>query len=155
MSNKKIKIFICYPHKGAKKFLDELLSVLKARSHEISHIAYFSDNNIKPGDLTHDVIQEKIIDSNISIVFISQKTFESDYIIKTELPLIKEVFDYGDIKRICPLRIDDYQIFDGGNFEWLNKIQFVNQDKPLRDIGEKERFNIYYELVKLIVNVSS
>jgi tetratricopeptide (TPR) repeat protein len=133
----KIKIFVSYSHEdeewvsstipGTYKLIPWLERQLKSTA-EI-----WTDHSLKelPGERYNQLITEKILDADIALLLISQDFVSSEYIMGTELPLIKHQYDDEKIK-IIPLLITNVSTEGKEKISWIFDLQtYPNDTKPL------------------------
>ncbi len=81
----KVKIFISYSHDDKQYFEDRsLIHIL--RPLERQGAEFWSDQDIQPGDLWHKMIKERIGQSHIALMLVSQYFLDSEYCLNVEIP---------------------------------------------------------------------
>jgi hypothetical protein len=133
--NSNIKIFISYSHQDTKYLAkDSLLGFLKGL--ERDNIEFWTDLEIKPGELWDRVIKTHIQTCDIALVLISQGFLDSEYCRDIEI----ESFLAGT-KHLFPVILSPC---DWKRHQWLASRQFLpGGDKTIeehyRDKGERKR----------------
>ena len=116
---KTIKIFITYSHQD-KKYLakNSLLGFL--RGLEKDHVEFWTDQNIKIGELWDDVIKASIQKADIALVLVSQAFLDSEYCQNVEIKqfLAQKKYLFPVILSPCEWR----------RHEWLASRQFLPRD---------------------------
>jgi len=116
-----IKIFISYSHID-KEYLNEdsLLGYLKGLERE-AEVEFWWDGNLVGGDYWDEEIRNRICESGIALVLVSQYFLNSDYIQKTEISgFLGQCRDNGLI--IFPVILSPC---DWEQYEWLKSRQFL------------------------------
>lgn len=133
--NTKIKIFVSYSHRDAHYLeKDSLLGFLEGL--ERDDIGFWTDREIRPGELWDEVIKSQIQTCDIALVLVSQGFLDSDYCRNVEI----ETFLAGT-KHLFPVILSpcDWQRHD-----WLASRQFLpggerTLEEHFRDEGERKR----------------
>ena len=122
---KKVKRFISYSHEDAiyfEKFKKLLETVIKSDKKGTFDISIWTDKQILAGEDWHDVIQDKLKDSEFAILLISNDFFGGEYIEKQEYAKAK-----NQNKLIIPVELTP--VIDRNQFEGLGKIQWFTYTK--------------------------
>jgi hypothetical protein len=77
-----IKVFVSYSHKDAR-YLEDVLGFLKGLEQE--GVEFWTDRNLRPGELWNDVIKQTIQNSPITLVLVSQYFLDSAYCQNVEI----------------------------------------------------------------------
>ncbi len=95
-----IKIFVVYAQED-KPVRDKLLRQLRPLS-EKGEIELWSDHEIKPGAFWDDEIRQRLTESQIILLLVSDDFFASDYIRRVELQLALDLHARGQV-RLVPI----------------------------------------------------
>lgn len=156
-------IFICYAHQdnegvsASAKWLDRLLQILTPLIRQ-DELSVWSDKEIKIGDHWQDKIQENLDRAKAVILLVSPAFLASDYVAKTELPLLlMYAREFGT--RIFPViispclyeeatfRYPDFRT--GPNRMRLADIQSANPpSKTLSEMTEPEQNRVFMEVCR-------
>lgn len=131
----KIKIFVSYSHEEEDWILPNgkyrLIPWLQKQLKEDAEI--WTDNWLKEhyGDEYSGIIKNRIEQSDIALLLISQDFVSSEYIMDFELPLVKNLYDKKCIK-IFPILVSELSEVGKDKISWLFGLQiYPNQVKPL------------------------
>ena len=143
-------IFVCYSHRDSL-WRDKIENYFKENQPSLS-IQYFDDTRIQAGTAWSLEIKKKIDTTSIAILLVSDNYFKSRYIIKTELPYIRELYERHKLDRILPIWI-------GGALperHWLAHLQFLTAQKgPLENADEIEFKSVMKSLIGNLSEASS
>ncbi|AIE84757.1 SEFIR domain protein [Fimbriimonas ginsengisoli Gsoil 348] len=113
------------------------------RTFEANDLICLWHDNLTPVAINWDKhIIEQLVKAKIAIVLLTPEALRSDYIVKKELPMLKEMYDAERIQ-IIPLPCEPCDL---GTHSWLNGCQAPNSLKPL-DGDEEEKKRSLQELV--------
>jgi|GEM_PF-2151940 len=125
-------LFICYSHDDTewKDKIEREISKLTAYN-----IEYFVDTKIEPGESWAKKIEQKIETASVAILLISDNFFQSEYIMQTELPHIKDSYERHKLGKILPVWIAGAL----PEHHWLAHLQFLTAQKgPLENADNSE-----------------
>jgi hypothetical protein len=111
-----VKVFVSYSHQDAAYLKDDsLLGFLKGLEKE--GVEFWTDRQIRPGELWDEVIKANIQDAQIALVLVSQGFLDSDYCQKVEIErfLANKAHLFPIILSACEWK----------RHEWLRRRQFV------------------------------
>ena len=133
-SQRKIKeqipsIFVSYSHKDV-----DFLPPIKSALNFIEGVEYFDDLQISSGEAWEHRIMDQLERASVGVLLISNNFFDSDFIMKTELPKI--------IDRCLRKNLIIISVVVDGNTAWksefLKKYQLPNMNNPLSDCYKNE-----------------
>lgn len=134
-TNSTIKIFISYSHQDAHYLQpDSLLGFLKGLERE--GIEFWTDREIKPGELWDQMIKNQIQTCDIALVLISQGFLDSDYCHNVEIAQF-----LAGTKYLFPVILSPC---DWKRHDWLASRQFLpggemTVEEHYREAGERKR----------------
>lgn len=135
----KIKVFVSYSHQNedwvSKDGKFRIIPWLQKQLEEAADI--WTDHTLKRliGEEYTKLITNRILDSDIVILLISQDFVSSQYIMEVELPLIRQQYKSGKIK-IIPLLLTDLTRKGKEKIAWIFDLQtYPNDTKPLIDFA--------------------
>ncbi len=120
----KVKVFVAYCHNDGE-YLDDnsLLGHLRGLERD-NHAEFWFDERIAAGEIWDDEIKDKIQQSHIALVLVSELFLTSAYVRRTEIPLfLKKRREDGMI--IFPVILS---ACDWNEHEWLSETQFLPRD---------------------------
>lgn len=130
-----IRIFVSYSHQDAAYLeKDSLLGFL--RGLEKNEIEFWTDRQIRPGELWDEVIKTNILAADIALVLVSQGFLDSDYCRNVEIEhfLAKKAHVFPVILSPC----------DWHRHAWLSSRQFLpggdqTIEEHFREAGSRKR----------------
>jgi hypothetical protein len=145
---KTVKVFISYSHKDKKYFDDtSLVGFLKGLKNDGAD--FWWDEDIPPGALWEKMIIERIKESQIALLLVSQFFLDSDYCNSKEIPLFLEQAEESGLL-IFPVMLSTC-IWDDDLHAWLKDRQYIPSGGKVLDkdfVNEGDRNAIYAEIRK-------
>jgi GTP-binding protein EngB required for normal cell division len=131
-------IFISYSSKD-KDYIEFVKPILQRLKLE-NGITFFQDiENIMPGEDFKEEIDKALTQTSITICFLSNHFFASEFIQKIELPLIEAMHARG--MKVFPIYVE--QVYITNTF--LSKLNGMNyQNKPLSEFSDSEKALFMY-----------
>lgn len=131
----KVTIFVSYSHQNDEwLFKDEKKNLIPWLSAQLKDQAIiWTDYELQQsvGEEYSEIIAEKISNSQIAVLLLSQDFVSSDYIMNTELPLIKKLYCEQKIKLI-PILVTNLTNSGREKIKWLFDLQmYPSESKPL------------------------
>lgn len=135
------KVFISYSHLDTEYLID----IKRHFKPFLSHIDFWDDTKILPGQKWKDEIRKAISETKVAILLISTDFLGSDFISTDELPpLLKAAEENGAVILIVILKPCLFE-----EFETLNQFQAMNPpSKPVLKMDYSEREELYVNLVR-------
>lgn len=135
------KVFISYSHLD-KEYLNDIQRHFKPF---LSHIDFWDDTKIQPGQKWKDEIKKAIIETKVAILLVSTDFLGSDFIATDELPpLLKAAEEEGAIILIVILKPCLFE-----EFPELNQYQAMNPpSNSVLKMDYEEREELYVNLVR-------
>lgn len=133
--NDKVSIFVSYSHQNDEwLFKDEKKNLIPWLSSQLKDQAIiWTDYELQQsvGEEYSGIIEEKISNSQIAVLLLSQDFVSSDYIMNTELPLIKKLYCEQRLKLI-PILVTNLTNAGREKIKWLFDLQiYPSESKPL------------------------
>ena len=116
MMSDKVKVFVSYSHKDPQYLAeDSLLGFLKGL--EKDGVEFWTDRQLRAGELWHEVIEANMQDASIALVLVSQGFLDSDYCRNVEIRnfLANKAYLFPIILSPC----------DWEQHDWLKSRQFL------------------------------
>jgi hypothetical protein len=140
--------FLCYAHSGgdspSRKLVQELQKHLNQVHAEEGHRAW-CDQDIEAGDDWLVEIQRALDRAAYAILFVNIEFLESRFITEVEFPNLLDAARRDGLLLI-PLRVSDCLLPD-----WLERIQFLNYERPLASMHSRvHRDRIYTAVARLV-----
>lgn len=136
----KLNIFISYSHEDKKwlKMMKRHFVFLKDK------VEFWEDTKILPGQVWKDEILTNIEKCEVAILLISPDFFNSDFIMKNEVPLLLEA---AEKNRVTILSIIvKRSLFH--KYKELSKYQAINSpNMPLSSISKNKQEDVFINLV--------
>jgi len=150
LPSKRKEVFVSYTSKD-EKYVEEMKPFLKSleRDHKIP-IWYYQRLNV--GDKWREEIHKHMSSARVAVLLVSQEFLASDFVYGVELPdLLQAAVDENAEILWVPVRLStvkDVRIkCKNGKEICINDYQAVcDPKKPLQEMNEVERVNIYNEL---------
>src|SRR5512135_2192265 len=120
-----VRVFVSYSHTDAR-YLEKNSLLGFLRGLEKEDIEFWTDLEIKPGELWDDVIKAKIQQADIALVLVSQAFLNSDYCQNVEIQhfLAQKTHLFPIILSPCEWK----------RYEWLHSRQFLpSGDKTIEE----------------------
>jgi TIR domain len=135
-------IFICYSHQD-EQYLKELKRHF--RPFEAS-LSLWDDSKIKPSEVWEEEIDKALSEAVIAILLVSPDFFNSDFIMKHELPKLLKKQREG--LKVVGLLLSPCVV---EHFDELSKIQFVNSlNKPIIAMRKADRELVYLHALSFV-----
>jgi len=140
-THKRNKVFVSYSHLDNEYLID----VKRHFKPFLSHIDFWDDSKILPGQKWKEEIRKAINETKIAILLISTDFLGSDFISTNELPpLLKAAEENGAVILIVILKPCLFEEFDT-----LNQYQAMNPpSRPVLKMDYSEKEELYVNLVK-------
>ncbi|MBD0285189.1 MAG: toll/interleukin-1 receptor domain-containing protein [Flavisolibacter sp.] len=134
-------VFVSYSHFD-KDYLTDIQRHFKPF---LSHIDFWDDSKILPGQKWKDEIKNAIGKCKVAILLVSADFLGSDFIATNELPpLLKAAEENGAVILIVILKPCLFE-----EFETLNQYQALNQpSRPVMKMDNAEKEDLYVNLVR-------
>jgi len=140
------RIFISYSRRGSgPKWKAVLIEALKVfEQHHLLDI--WQDGKIRLSTCWNDDIQQALNSARLAVVVLTKEALESEYILKTEFPRLKE--------RQRDNRFSVFPIIcepcDWRAHDWLRATQAPNQSNPLTELSEAQIAQVFRHLATQI-----
>lgn len=143
MSENKSTVFISYSRKDSK-WLKQMQTYFKPLENKVE---FWDDTKILPGQEWKEEVEKALYRARIGILMLSTDFFNSDFILKNELPpLLEAAREKGTIILSVALRPCRFS-----SYPEISKYQFVNSpDKALSQMEESERELVFIKLIDTI-----
>lgn len=138
---KQAKIFVSYSRKD-KEWLERLKVHLKPLERELS-IDEWDDQKMQPG-YWNDQIQQKLNSATVAVLLLSADFVGSDFIVKTELPILLKACKDRSCT-IIPILINFCRIS-----KEIGELQIFNINSPLAAIKHSESEKLLVEVTGII-----
>lgn len=135
------KVFVSYSHSD-QSYLGDIQRHFKPFK---SHIDFWEDSRIEPGQKWKDEIRKAIAETKVAILLVSTDFLGSDFISTDELPPLLEAAEKeGAVILIVILKPCLFE-----EFEHLNQFQAMNPpNKPVSKMDENEKEELLVNLVR-------
>jgi hypothetical protein len=135
------KVFISYSHSDREYLID----IKRHFKPFLSHIDFWDDTQITPGQKWKEEIKKAIDSCKVAILLVSTDFLGSDFISTDELPpLLKAAEENGAVILIIILKPCLFE-----EFQELNQYQAMNPpSRPIAKMDEIEREELYVNLVR-------
>jgi len=149
-----LRIFICYAHEDEAWLKEGPKNLVPFLNDRFKHdsVVFWWDSGIKGGDDWEKTILFEIERADIAIPLLSGHLVNSDYVMKTELPRIKERYNKGCLS-VLPILIGSIGENARRRLEWILGLQVVpDREHSLEDkvINESEWNRLREAIVDLL-----
>jgi len=149
-NTRRTKVFISYSHKDSK-WLEMLRPQLGSLARDRG-VDVWDDKRIKPGSKWRAEIESALASAKVAILLISANFLDSDFVIRTEIPLLLHTAKADGIVIllviVSPCRIEHHPI--------LSQFQSVNPpSNTLRHMSVVEREELFVKLTERIEEILS
>ena len=129
----KARIFISYSHRGnGPEWKADLLRALHVfEQHHLLDV--WQDGKIRVSSFWDDDIRQAMDDARLAIVLLTKEALESEFILETEFPTLRERRHRGELL-VFPVVCEDC---DWRAHDWLRATRAPNESRPLSQVAKR------------------